>query len=119
VREAGWYWVDVMQGDTLVRDSIHCNVKPACFLISPVFYPNREISNGCYDLQIACEMESFWIKIFNRWGSLMYESRDPKACWDAKFKGEDLPEGMYTCIVEWIAVGEPLRKKSSFITILR
>jgi len=36
------------------------------------------------------------IMIYDRWGSKVFESRDPGIGWDGQFRGEPAPEGVYT-----------------------
>ena len=35
------------------------------------------------------------IKIFNRWGNLIFESEDTKVGWDGTYRGSDSPSGVY------------------------
>jgi gliding motility-associated-like protein len=48
------------------------------------------------------------MKIFNRWGNLVYETKDKNVNWDGKFKstGKDCAEGVYfyTCRVNFFSV---------------
>ena len=37
--------------------------------------------------------------IFNRWGTKLYEWHDPAGGWDGKYKGRDMPQGVYFVLV--------------------
>ena len=44
-----------------------------------------------------CFVESIYIKIYNRWGQLMFETTDPNIKWDGKDQknNKDATEGVY------------------------
>ena len=65
------------------------------------------------------EIKNFSIKIFNRWGELVYESVYFNKAWDGTHKGEKCPSGVY---VYQIIASDPQGnnyKKSGFISLLR
>lgn len=45
------------------------------------------------------DMYSFHLEIFNRWGSMVWESKDIETAWDGTFNGELLQEGTYTWVI--------------------
>lgn len=66
---------------------------------SYVFYPNAFTPNGdeLNDIfyvsgQFIAEFE---MKIYNRWGELMFTSNDPLIGWDGSSRGNVMPEGTY------------------------
>jgi gliding motility-associated-like protein len=44
--------------------------------------------------------DEFLIKIFNRWGELMFESSNILDSWDGTHKGSDVPDGVYFYIIK-------------------
>lgn len=77
-----------------------------------VFSPNGDGKNDFYypyyDLfygpaSIAYMLESYDVKIFNRWGNLVFESSDYRSPWDGKYNGKKADEGIYY----WIATFKP------------
>jgi gliding motility-associated-like protein len=73
-------------------DTISIQVTPKYDLFVPnAFSPNNDGSNDVYEIfgnkKIWAEVE---FKIFNRWGELIFESRDHEFKWDGTFKGEML-----------------------------
>lgn len=77
-----------------VNITISDNCDPAPVYIPNVFSPNGDGNNdvlfvrGDYNPQID-------FKIFNRWGSMVYESNDIRSGWDGRFQGKDCAEGVY------------------------
>ena len=39
---------------------------------------------------------AFSLKIFNRWGEIIFETKDPKVGWDGTYLGSIVPQGVYT-----------------------
>ena len=71
-----------------------------------------------------CFVESIDIKIYNRWGQLMFETTDPDINWDGKNQdnNKDCTEGVYfyICHVNEIRLsGIETRVLKGFIHILR
>jgi gliding motility-associated-like protein len=58
-------------------------------------------------------------RIFNRWGQLVFESRDPRIGWDGNFKGKPQPMDSYAYTLEADLInGESVRQSGS-ITLIR
>jgi len=56
--------------------------------IPNAFSPNEDNVNDelCLQGWSNC-IENFSIRIFDRWGNKVYESKDPNFCWDGKYQG--------------------------------
>jgi gliding motility-associated-like protein len=70
--------------------------------IPNVFTPNTDIglTNEVWKVSATCT-QTFNCKIFNRWGSLIYEFDDLNGEWNGKTtKGEDVTDGVYFYKVE-------------------
>ncbi len=119
VNQNGWFWVDVMVGDSTLRDSIYCKMVAPCFYVRNTMTPNEETLEDCLNLHVTCEMDTFSFVIYNRWGNLMYKTENPKDCWDGKTEGKYVPDGVYTYILHWTETGSYPRKKTGTITIYR
>lgn len=81
------------------------------------FTPEKEFNRG-FKVH-GHEIKNFSIKIFNRWGELVYESVYFNKSWDGTHKGEKCPSGVY---VYQIIASDPQGnnyKKSGFINLLR
>jgi gliding motility-associated-like protein len=70
--------------------------------IPNVFTPNSDnaLTNEVWKVSATCT-QTFNCKIFNRWGSLIYEFNDLNGEWNGKTtKGEDVSDGVYFYKVE-------------------
>ena len=87
--------------------------------IPNAFSPNGDGINDKFHIRVTGYFKTESFRIFNRWGQLIYDSRDVTLDWDGRMKGTALPVGTYYYIIEGIDVkGEFLRKNGS-ITLLR
>jgi gliding motility-associated-like protein len=65
-----------------------------------LFTPNGD---GFNDLWEIPDPESFGqceVRIFNRWGMLVFAAKDYKSDWDGRSDGSDVPEGAYYYIIK-------------------
>lgn len=71
-----------------------------------VFTPNGDMENDDYKPVIEpgtiFEPEGYKLRIFNRWGQIVFESDDPTETWNGNFRGEPAPVETY--IVQFKAV---------------
>ncbi len=65
------------------------------------FTPDGDEFNQLWFLHIdGIDIYQFDLKIFNRWGELIWESHDPKGAWDGTYQGVIVPYGGYTWVLE-------------------
>ena len=96
VTEPGWYVIQAADTTGCVgRDSVYIDV------FYPVYVPNSFTPNndGLNDVFRAegQDLRGFTMRIFNRWGELIFESNDPNEPWLGNVKGGDhyAPDGVY------------------------
>jgi len=79
------------------------------------FTPNGDGLNDFYEVfGDPCSTEAN-LKIFNRWGAMVYETDQPYSMfWDGSIKGNAAPGGVYTFVI--IEAG---RKEQGFINLIR
>ncbi len=105
--KAGCYYVTALDSIQYNNESNPSNVVcidncPVYFLPN-VFSPNQDGSNDLFSpLSPYKYVDSVELKIFNRWGKLLFETNDPAIGWDgtAMESGKPVVEGVYyyTCI---------------------
>jgi gliding motility-associated-like protein len=69
--------------------------------IPNAFTPNGDALNPVF-YAYGTGITVFDMKIFDRWGELLFESNDIYAGWDGKYKGAPCPEGVYTYQIYYI-----------------
>ncbi len=101
---AGCYAVTAV--DTFFNESAFSNIvcKDNCpiYDLPNTFTPNDDGANDLFIPYPYCFVESINIKIYNRWGELVFETNDPDINWNGRnFNDDELAEGVYhyTCEV--------------------
>lgn len=62
--------------------------------MSKRFHPNDDGKNDKFEIIIE-DGQDFHMKIFNRWGEVVYECNKLEDEWDGKIKGKQASEGVY------------------------
>jgi len=70
-----------------------------CLNIHNAISPNNDGDNDTWVITGIKGKPNATVQIFNRWGSLIYESTDYQNDWRGTYKGKDLPAGVYYYIV--------------------
>ncbi len=60
-----------------------------------VFTPNNDGVNEVFATKQFKYIKDFEIKIYNRWGKVVFESKDATREWDGKINGHEAAEGVY------------------------
>jgi gliding motility-associated-like protein len=92
-------------GNQSVFSNIVCISNDTCSLyhLPNTFTPNNDLINDFFIPFPYTSVEKIHILIFNRWGTLVYETEDPNINWDGKITGtnQEASDGtyFYTCEV--------------------
>ncbi len=76
----------------------HKYKSKAPMVVAPnIFSPNDDNINDHFMISIVSEakIQSFIIQIFDRWGSIVYESNNQDFKWNGEFNGRPLSQGVY------------------------
>lgn len=105
-QETTTYIVDIYDGDSChwiseytVEVSEDCN--KSIVNIPNVFTPNNDGLNDDFGLISDFNILEMNLKIFSRWGELIYTSTNIDDGWNGTYKGKDLPSDIYVWIVEY------------------
>lgn len=64
------------------------------------FSPNNDGINDFFVVEGLENTDAEELSIFNRWGNLVFFTKDYQNNWDGTWNGEDLPDGTYFYIIE-------------------
>lgn len=121
VHVPGLYWVEAVSGGCIVRDSIRIledEFNCICRVYAPnVFSPNDDGVNDRWRPVSRCPLQDYELLIFNRWGGLVFQSKDPSEGWS----GRDLPAGVYPFLIRYRTLhGDPgERREQGMVTLVR
>lgn len=104
----------------LLRQSNSINLKFDIEIYVPTaFTPNNDGLNDTLEL-FGLPSSEVSIKIYSKWGQLIYASDEPVPGWDGTIAGELAPEGTYLYeIIFESTQGEKLRQKGTFALITK
>ncbi|MGB2423362.1 MAG: gliding motility-associated C-terminal domain-containing protein, partial [Flavobacteriales bacterium] len=96
VVEPGWYVLNAVDTTGCVgRDSTYVDVYYPVYLPTS-FTPNNDGINDVF-AAVGEDLRGYWMRVFNRWGELVFESDDPEEPWQGNVLGGDhyAPDGVY------------------------
>ncbi|MEZ4720912.1 MAG: gliding motility-associated C-terminal domain-containing protein [Flavobacteriales bacterium] len=103
----GWHLCGVAT-DTVAVLSCDCYVR-----FPSAFRPESAGPNTHFGPVTECEIISYQLRIFDRWGELIFETQSSDRLWDGRFNNTMVPIGTYVWIVEYDAMqnGEIVKMK--------
>jgi gliding motility-associated-like protein len=107
---------DIGCSDTLCR-SVEAIVSPIVDVVT-AFTPNSDGVNDQAKV-IGFGVNRISFRIFNRWGQMVFESNDPSAGWDGRFKGKPQPMDVYAYTLDAELISGEKIKKSGSISLIR
>lgn len=97
-----------------------CEPEGGCGYVFPnTFTPNADGVNDTFGLLYNCPVESFGLRIFDRWGNQVFQTEDLEQGWDGNYKSRPAPSEVYFFVaVVTTAQGETLNLKGD-LTLVR
>lgn len=115
------YYVTVADGNGCTgTDSVLIKVDIKCgeIFFPTIFSPNND---GVNDLQCVfgnCIGSIEWA-VYSRWGEKLFETTDPKACWDGTYKGKLMNTGVYVYKLRAVLFNGDIVEQQGNFTITR
>ncbi|MCS6916947.1 MAG: gliding motility-associated C-terminal domain-containing protein [Chitinophagales bacterium] len=102
ITKPGSYWLEVTNAQTCRnRDTFQVKLEcPTALFVPNAFTPNGDGRNDVF-LPIGYNINSFVMRIYNRWGKMVYETYDPQMGWDGYCHGVPCETGSYVYYIEW------------------
>ncbi|MEL6944169.1 MAG: gliding motility-associated C-terminal domain-containing protein, partial [Bacteroidota bacterium] len=98
---SGTHWVDLTYCGVTKRHTYEVSLKDcSCkWAIPNAFTPNADGRNDVFKLFYSCEyqIDEFNMRVFSRWGNLVFETDDPDEAWTA----ENLPSDTYVYVINF------------------
>jgi gliding motility-associated-like protein len=104
----GDYWVNVTVNKCTVSDTIQIKKcqKFTSFSLPTAFTPNDDGINDVFG-PTGNKIEDFHMMIYNRWGQMLYETRNPEQGWDGKYENKYCETGIYVYVVSYRDANNP------------
>jgi gliding motility-associated-like protein len=121
VLSSGTYSVSVTNSDgCTASDDIF--LKDSCPMY--IFAPNAisadfNGSNDVFTWAGNIKIKSYSLRVFNRWGEILFETNDPNKVWNGSYKDELVFEGVYCYLIECRDTNDMRHTLKGTITVLR
>jgi gliding motility-associated-like protein len=105
---AGCYYITALDSnanESLTSDTVCADNCPV-YLLPNVFTPNGDGTNDFFKPFPYKYIESIDMKIYNRWGNLIFSTTDPEILWDGRNQQSKQPctDGVYYYICSFTAI---------------
>jgi gliding motility-associated-like protein len=119
INQPGVYSLRASNGCGSVNDEVLI-YKGACNVFVPTaFTPNGDGNNDLFKVLGTDNVSSLHLKIFNRWGEMVFETSDKAKGWDGIYRGKHVPFATYIYLLDYKEVGssQSQNMKGSFALI--
>jgi gliding motility-associated-like protein len=118
--ETTTYCVTVTDAN-VCRDSA-CVIVTVDFICGEIFVPTIFSPNGDGNNDNMCVLgncvQTMTFTIYSRWGEKVFETTDPKICWDGTYKGQIMNTGSFVYVLEAILTdGTTVQEKGNFTLV--
>jgi len=104
-------------------EEITIRIDDACanakFEIPNMISPNGDGANDVFTIRYTGVNDISILRIYNRWGELVFETTDINRYWDGTFRGKQLNPGVYVYYLEGTCLNEEEFRRTGNVTILK
>ncbi|WP_158638273.1 gliding motility-associated C-terminal domain-containing protein [Panacibacter ginsenosidivorans] len=116
------YYVQVTNaGGCAGVDSIIVNVFKGSvengYKLPSAFTPNNDGNNDCFNVRKWGTLASLDFSVYDRWGSLIFHTKNPAECWDGTYKGIKQPTGTYVYQIRAQALCGTVYRKGTVVLV--
>jgi gliding motility-associated-like protein len=106
------------RGDnSIISTSNYAEVIPPMSVFIPnAFTPNGDGINDTFGVK-GEGIQDFTLRIYNRWGELVFESKNPRQQWDGLYNGKPAKNDTY--VYKLFASGSDTETKAGSVTLVR
>jgi gliding motility-associated-like protein len=102
-REPGYYVVQVSNLCETQMDEVYLEACQVCDLYAPnAFSPNVDGQNDRFSVFPNCIFLEYELKVYDRWGTIIFISNDLENGWDGMIAGQVAPPGVYVWQVTYM-----------------
>lgn len=111
VTSSGWYTVSAMLLGCPLSDTINVQFEDCSgkIYVPNIFSPNNDGVNDNF-MPVGIDIEVERLEIYDRWGSLVFQSEASSNGWDGTFEGENANVGAYLYLISYINTRNNVRE---------
>ena len=106
--------------ECFINDIYYIDVSTAIVVSIPkAFTPNRDNLNDVLKIEYGAGVKTFnYLRIFNRFGKIVFQTNRLNEYWDGKFNGLDQEMDAYTYLIDYVTYkDEHITKTGSFLLL--
>ncbi len=92
---------------------------PQYVYLPNAFTPNHDGRNDVFRPTFAGPTSGFRFAVYDRWGRLMFETKDPFVGWDGTTGGKEQPVGVYVWVCVYKLYEQPERMQRGTVMLIR
>ena len=110
-------YISVNTGCELLIDSIL--IQRLDYRVPDIFSPNNDGVNDVFRPFFLGEMDVVEVRVYNRWGQLVFESNDPSnPGWDGTYNGKAAPSDAYLWEIS-VGLSGDIKHETGHVTLVR
>ncbi len=102
VKNTGTYYATVTENLCKASDTIQVRHGDCDFFIPNAFSPDGDGVNDNFGVLNTSTLQNFSLKIYDRYGHIVFSTQNVTNKWDGKIKGKNMPSGAYTWQITYI-----------------
>lgn len=122
VQQEGLYWLQVTDvngctgADSILLKGVQCQ---SGVHFPNAFSPNGDGRNDRFRPQVFSPLDRYEFTVYNRFGQVVFTSKDPTQGWDGTVAGAQQDGNAYTWTCVYRIVGQPLKREKGVVVLLR
>jgi gliding motility-associated-like protein len=110
IARAGVYWLHATKDKCMYGDTLVISDCPAELWFPNAFTPNGDGINDVFRPK-GISIAKFSMIIYNRWGELIFQTKDISEGWKGEVNGKECPPGVYIYFVTYSGAQDPANEK--------
>ena len=121
VNQPGTYWVQVFNAYCLTSDTVVIKRGGSYSVYFPnTFTPDNDGLNDVFT-GLGEDIKFYELRIFTRWGQMIFETTDPTMGWNGKYEGKLVSQDIYVWMADYktSCTGRDIQHKIGHIFVFR
>jgi gliding motility-associated-like protein len=122
IGQPGSYWLQVADNNGCTgKDSIRVKAKDCMtgVYVPTAFSPNKDAKNDVFRAQVFGPVNTFELRVYNRWGQVVFKTTDPAKGWDGTDAGKNQDTGVFVWTCRYAMAGEPEKIQKGTVVLIR
>jgi len=87
------------------------------YKLPTAFTPNNDGNNDCFSVRKWGTLSNLDFSVYDRWGVLLFHTKNPSDCWNGTYKGQSQPPGTYVYQIRAQALCGTVDRKGTVVLV--